>query len=302
MKALRAYPLAVFAALWALAEPLSIGAQTFQELYAFGGGSDGVYPQGALSQGRDGNFYGTTTGGGGWGAGTVFRMTPDGTLTTLASFDGTNGADPIGALVQANDGNFYGATGNDGLFKATADGTLTNLFTFGGVSAGADGSGLLGDLVQATDGNIYGTTQDPGTVFRLVPNGTSWQVQTLFSFFRDTNGNYPYGLGPSGGVVQAGDGNLYGATYEGGPDGGSGVVYQMTLGGTATVMGTFHPGSGRAEYPFGRLVQASDGNLYGTAGGCGSQCGSIFKVTLGGVLTTVAWGIEEPNGGLVEAN
>src|SRR4051812_17961142 len=84
--------------------------QTFQELYSFSGNADGGQPQGALIQGADGNFYGTTGYGGLRTLGTVFKMTPDGVLTTIASFDGTNGNYPFGALLQASDGNLYGTT------------------------------------------------------------------------------------------------------------------------------------------------------------------------------------------------
>src|SRR5690348_3431250 len=90
----------------------SASAQQFQELYAFTGPPDGSVPKGALIQGRDGCLYGTTSNGGSvtdngnrpWGLGTVFKMSPDGRLTVLASFGGTNGMYPLGALLEASDG------------------------------------------------------------------------------------------------------------------------------------------------------------------------------------------------------
>src|SRR5882672_1877407 len=86
-------------------------AQVFQELYSFDGGADGSGPGGALIQGRDGNFYGTTMWGPGYSDyGTVFRITPEGAFTTLFAFNGTNGASPSGALLQGADGSFYGTT------------------------------------------------------------------------------------------------------------------------------------------------------------------------------------------------
>jgi uncharacterized repeat protein (TIGR03803 family) len=100
--------------------------------------TNGYNPAAGLAQGSDGNFYGTTDGGGSGGNGTVFRMTPAGVLTTLVSFNGTNGINPQGGLVQGNDGNFYGTTeygGANGLgtvFQVTTNGTLTTLVAFGG--------------------------------------------------------------------------------------------------------------------------------------------------------------------------
>jgi uncharacterized repeat protein (TIGR03803 family) len=96
-----------------------------------------------LVQGTNGNLYGTTSSGGASGYGTVFRITTNGTLTTLVSFDyNSNGADPYAGLVQGSDGNFYGTTeygGANGMgiaFRMTSDGTFTNLFSF----AGTDGA------------------------------------------------------------------------------------------------------------------------------------------------------------------
>ena len=120
---------------------LSANAQTFQELHGFSGPPDGGLPQGGLIEGKDGNLYGSTFYGGSFtnehpdGLGTVFKMTPSGALTVLASFDGTNGMYPQGALVEASDGNFYGACGDQGegrLFKMTPAGTLSGWVGFSG--------------------------------------------------------------------------------------------------------------------------------------------------------------------------
>jgi uncharacterized repeat protein (TIGR03803 family) len=108
------------------------------------------------------------------GCGTVFKITPSGTLTTLYSFRGSDGANPLAGLVQGSDGNFYGTTygggaNSDGtVFKITPSGTLTTLYSF----AGSGGAFPYGGLVQGSDGNFYGTTygggaHDAGTVFRL---------------------------------------------------------------------------------------------------------------------------------------
>src|ERR1035438_1763288 len=81
-------------------------------LYSFTGGADGGSPQAGLIQASDGNLYGTTASGGAGPRGTVFSITPGGTLTTLYSFYGNSG--PQGALIQASDGNFYGTTSGGG--------------------------------------------------------------------------------------------------------------------------------------------------------------------------------------------
>jgi uncharacterized repeat protein (TIGR03803 family) len=104
-------------------------------------GVNGSYCASGLVQGSDGNFYGTTAGGGGsgslMGGGTVFKMTPTGDLTTLVSFTGANGCSPQAPLIQGSDGNFYGTTtygGAGGLgtvFKMTPAGVLTTLVSFG---------------------------------------------------------------------------------------------------------------------------------------------------------------------------
>lgn len=156
----------VFCAATAIASP----AQVLTTLHNFAGRpTDGATPYGELVQATDGNFYGTTTEGGAGGdcyggsCGTVFRITPSGTLTVLHSFDGSDGDGPAAELVQGTDGNFYGTTGyggasNDGTaFRITPSGALTTLYSFNG----SDGSGPYG-LVQGSDGSFYGTTGGGG--------------------------------------------------------------------------------------------------------------------------------------------
>jgi uncharacterized repeat protein (TIGR03803 family) len=150
---------------------------------------DGAAPLASLIQASDGNFYGTTAGGGiapaggRDGSGTIFKITPQGKLTTLYTFGGADGSDPEGALVEGNDGNFYGTTFSGGvygtIFVITPAGALTTLHQF----SGPDGFNPFGGLVQDTDGSFYGTTygggeNDLGTVFRL-STGLSPFVKTL---------------------------------------------------------------------------------------------------------------------------
>lgn len=143
--------------------------------------SDGTVPYGGLVQGTDGNFYGTTsTGGGSNDNGTVFRMTPSGVLTTLHSFQSSenDGADPEATLTEATDGQFYGTTRAGGrenggvIFRISSTGKLANLHSFCLYSEQCTTGTLpIGGLVQATDGTFYGSTYQGGT----------YNVGTVFS-------------------------------------------------------------------------------------------------------------------------
>jgi len=136
--------------------------------------SDGSAPYAGLVQAPDGNFYGTTYAGGAssncqGGCGTVFRITPGGTLTTLHSFDWYDGASPTAALVRGTDGNFYGTTYGGGaeprvgtVFKITPGGALTTLYSFCAQANCTDGQQPYAGLVRGSDGNFYGTTLEGG--------------------------------------------------------------------------------------------------------------------------------------------
>ena len=117
-------------------------------LFSFTGGADGGQSQAALIQGADGNFYGTTVGGGASGQGTVFRITSTGVETVLHSFAGgpADGSHPYAALVQGADGSLYGTTTDGGasnqgtVFRVTSTGVETLLYSFAGGFVGvADG-------------------------------------------------------------------------------------------------------------------------------------------------------------------
>ncbi len=144
-------------------------------LHSFAGGSEGIGPQGGLTQGKDGNFYGTTIGGGSGGVGTAYRITPDGSFSTRMSFAGTNGAGPVSELTLAVDGTFYGTTfsggaeGSGTAFNVTTSGALTTLYNFGG---GNDGGSPRAGLIAGADGHAYGVTTGGGrsrvgTFYRL---------------------------------------------------------------------------------------------------------------------------------------
>ncbi len=271
------------------------------------GCSDGLVPQSGLVMANDGNFYGTTNNGGANNLGTVFQITPSGTLTTLYSFDGAHGANPAAALIQATDGNLYGTTNNGGLhdrgtiFKITTGGTLTLLHSFCSSSGCGDGIGPSGGLIQASDGNFYGTTvgggaSHRGSIYKLVPSGT---LTTLHSF------ELSDGSQPTAGLVQGFDGNLYGTTYGGGAHNWGTVFKIATSGGTLATLYSFAHTDG--ALPDAPLLQGSDGNLYGTtfAGGLHDK-GTVFEITTGGSLTTLyTFGFTDganPQAGLVEAS
>ncbi len=279
--------------------------------------ADGAYPLAGLVEGSDGNFYGTTSVGGPIGNGTVFKITPQGALTTLYTFcalpNCADGWQPYAGLMQATDGNFYGTTlfggagtvcGSGGcgtIFKITSHGQLTTLHSFCAESACADGSYPFGGLIQGKDGNFYGTVeQGPGNyfgaVFRLTPSG---EFTTLVAFC---------GLGPaadcsdsalpSAGLVQGTDGNVYGTTFEGGSSlcsqiayvYGCGTAFGMTPDGSLTLHYEFcshQPGCADGALLNAPLMQATDGSFYGTTqiggggAGCFAGCGTVFSFSMG---------------------
>jgi uncharacterized repeat protein (TIGR03803 family) len=185
-------------------------------LHNFTYGKDGANPYDALVQGRDGNYYGTAQYGGAHGLGVVFKITPQGTMTTLHSFNSSDGSEPEAGLIQATDGNFYGTTYNGGgaggygtAFKMTPAGVLTTLHYF---EDGVDGRSIVSGLVQTSDGNFYGTTSlggplGYGTVYSMTPAG---EVTVLHNF-DVTDGASPNLL------LLATDGNFYGTTISGAP-------------------------------------------------------------------------------------
>jgi uncharacterized repeat protein (TIGR03803 family) len=256
-------------------------------LYAFSdAGLDGVRPAASLILGNDGNFYGTASTGG-TGAGVVFKLTPAGVETVLYTFTGSPGSsssdgfNPLAAVIQASDGNFYGTTemgGANGLgtvFKVTPAGAETLLYSFG---ASGDGSSPYAGLAQGSDGNFYGTTQlgganAAGTVFKITPAG----VETVLYSFGATGSD---GTRPYAGLVQGSDGNFYGTTQFGGTN-ALGTVFEITPAGVETVLYSFGTVVGDGAYPQGGLIQASDGNFYGTTGA------GVFKITPAGVLTVL---------------
>ena len=269
--------------------------------------TDGADPSG-LILGRDGNFYGTTLSGGAvnsanGGLGTVFKLTPQGVLTTLHSFCGQNCGEGSGpnAVVQAANGSFFGTTISGGahnfgtVFKVTPQGVLTTLYSFCSQTNCADGMDPESALLLASDGNFYGTTTNEtvtSTLFKVTPAG---KLTILHTFCIDVttclDGDVPVGA-----LVQGPDGNLYGVNHSGGTEGG-GTIYTTTTKGQLTTLYNFCGKSDcpNGSGPFAGMILASDENFYGTTnfggdranGGCGPGCGTIYQFTPQSALTTL---------------
>jgi uncharacterized repeat protein (TIGR03803 family) len=275
------------------------GTPTETVIFNFTGGADGSYPEAALIQAADGNLYGTASFGGSGGFGTVFRINnPGGTPTVSVIHSFTNGADggfPDASLIQASDGNLYGTASVGGanayygtIFRIADLGgtpTFSVIYSFAG---GADGAYPHASLIQASDGSLYGTTPSAatsgyGTVFAIGNLAGTPTFHVIYSFMGGADGDYP-----SAALIQASDGNLYGTTAYGGTS-YVGTVFRITnLAGTPTesVIYSFTRGADGA-YPSASLIQASDGNLYGTTeGGYAAGSGTVFRMSnLGGTPT-----------------
>jgi uncharacterized repeat protein (TIGR03803 family) len=282
-------------------------------------GTNGDNPYMNLVKGTDGNLYGTTGFGGAYGGGEVFSLTPTGGMTLLYSFceqtKCTDGSAPNG-LVLGTDGNFYGTSASGGsgpssscppfegcgtVFTITPSGALTTLYNFCSLPDCTDGSTPGASLVLGPDGNFYGTTTSGGanvnsaacvanysqcgTVFKITPGGL---LTTIYSFCSQANcadGNYPETA-----LVSGRDGNLYGTTASGGAYDFNGTFFRITPEGALTTLYSFCAQSNCPDgsYPAGGLIQAIDGNFYGTTvvGGVSGD-GTVFKFTPRGKLTTL---------------
>ena len=244
--------------------------------------NSGAYPDSGLTLGTDGNFYGTTFAGGSAGAGSVFKITASGKITTLHSFNGcSEGSNVYAPVVQGFDGNFYGTASDGGcevfgtVYKITPSGTLTVVYTFPGTS----GLSYPQAITLGTDGNFYGTTLGAtggyGAVFKITPQGKLTVLHTFTDF----------GQTPKGMIIQANDGNFYGTTEKGGVN-GVGAIYKMTPAGTLTVIHDFSETDAMGIFPVAGLLQATDGKFYGTSGSNYSS-GVLFQITSTGTFTVL---------------
>ncbi len=305
-------------------------AQTLTTLVGFDK-TNGDAPNGPLLIGADGNFYGITIDGGSGanciennGCGTIFKATPSGTLTTLYSFcsqpNCADGRIANGGLVQTSDGNIYGTTSNGGranqtfcssgcgtVFQLTSQGAFTTLYTFCVDSNCSDGFAPSA-LALGSDGNFYGITEGGGTVenscnqtagcgsvFKITPSGALTTIYSFCSLAQCADGREP-----TAPLVLGSDGDFYGTTAFGGisnpscPD-NCGTLFKITPAGSLTPLYEFCSQANCADgsEPQVALVQASDGNFYGstqsggTSTACGLGCGTIFRITPSGALTTL---------------
>ena len=274
---------------------------TVLPLYSFLGGTDGAYPVADVAFGPNGTLYGTTSGGGNGGYGTVFNLRPPASVcktvlcpwteTVLYRFtggsDGGFGNFPYGyadVLVFDRAGNIYGTTPNGGaygygvVFKLTQSGgswTESVLWSFTG---GDDGANPLSGVIFDSAGNLYGTAESGGThgegvVYELSPSESGWTQSTLYSFGAQ---DAPY---PFGGLAMDAQGNLYGTTggfYSGGE------AYELTQAdGNWTV--SRRQIFSAYEGPFDTPTLDAEGNLYGTIGFAGrGGYGEVFKLTPSG--------------------
>ncbi|MGO8795844.1 MAG: choice-of-anchor tandem repeat GloVer-containing protein [Candidatus Sulfotelmatobacter sp.] len=286
MKIVRLSPLALAVVAFSFSLAVCAQAQNFSYLAAFDG-TNGYQPFGALTQATDGNIYGTTTNGGGHGYGNVYRITPNGEITSIYDFckrpNCADGTTPEWAPVLGSDGNLYGTTtgidyGYGTVYKMALSGELTTLYTFCSLANCADGSTPNG-LVAASDGNFYGTTFgggnfNAGTIFKITPSGQFTSLYSFCSLANCADGNSP--VSP---LIVGSDGNLYGAAWQ---YNGGGVLYRFTLAGDYKALYSFCRGifctSGSGPLA---LVQDANGNFFGTTqyGGSKGDYGTVFELT-----------------------
>jgi uncharacterized repeat protein (TIGR03803 family) len=218
--------------------PSEGGGWNYSEIYAFVALRGGSTPYSGLTPDSSGNYYGTTSDGGSYGAGTVFELSPTAsgwTETTLYHFTGgDDGGTPNSGVVFDRRGNLYGTTllggtSNVGvvykLSRGKGNWSISVLYTFSGGNDG--GSPGWGNVTLDPRGDLYGTTHyggyfQYGTIYKLTaaPVGP-WQETILHHFANGKDGGYPYA-----GVVLDGKGNVYGTTTTGGTY-GAGVVYEI---------------------------------------------------------------------------
>ncbi len=286
---------------------------TLTTLYSFTGGNDGGYPVAGLVQAGDGNFYGSTAQDGSGYGGTLFRITPGGTLTTLVSFNNSGPASsPEAEMVLDAAGNLWGTTenappeGGGTIFVLTTNGQFNIIFTFPTTDESdlisPDGDMPVAALVLGSDGNMYGTAQQGGSAPQdsdVMGYGTIYGITSsgfglLYSFSGgiDSGSSTHDGSQPYAALVQGADGNFYGTTANGGTTVdsygvGCGTVFKVATNGTLTTLYAF-TGSGDGMHPVTPLVLGPDGIFYGTTSGGGTnEGGTIFRITPAGALTTL---------------
>ena len=273
----------------------------FSPLYSFAGGTDGANPEANVNIGSDGSLYGSTYLGGGPcdgdGCGTIFNLKPPAsacksalcpwTETLVHKFTGPDGIGPVGTVIFDQGGNLFGATTSGGFRNG---GAIFELLPMGGgwtVKVLYSSYGYpKGGLILDDSGNLYGPAftagNGYGSVYQMVPSGSSWITTDLYDFNYGSDGGYPWA-----GLIFDPAGNLYGSTCSGG-SGNGGTVFQLAFSGGSWVLNTLYsfagPDNGRLVVgPVGSLVMDHAGALYGTTLADGVHgYGSVFKLTPGG--------------------
>jgi uncharacterized repeat protein (TIGR03803 family) len=228
----------------------------------------GAYPQSGLTLDSSGNLWGTTSQGGIYNAGVIYKIAAGtSTITTVASLPQVGGgiSSVNDSMVIDSSGNLFGASQGSGdgfLFELPAgSSTVTNLHTF----SGSDGANPAGSVIVDSSGNLYGTTyaggaNSDGTVFKL----SGGNLTTLVTF-NGTNGSAPEST-----PVMDASGNLFGTTSTGGAN-GDGTVWEIAHGtSTLTTLASFNNTNGNGPER-GKLLIDSAGNLYGTTNTGGSS-------------------------------
>lgn len=261
------------------------GVTSFETVHAFRE-IEGATLSGELVEGRDGYFYGTAATGGLSGSGTIFRMSRNGRVRVLHTFDrDTTGELPMAGLIQASDGYLYGTTMRGGaggagtVFRIDTEGAIIVLHTFDYVT----GASSVAQLVEGRDGRLYGTTMGGGTFLQgvLFSIDTSGRLTVLHSFEDQSTGSIP-----EHGVTFGRDGNLYGTTFNGGAL-GLGTMFRATPGGQVTVLHSFDS-SREGGHPSARLTRGGDGLFYGTTtSGASGGAGTVFRSDSAGELTVL---------------
>ena len=255
--------------------------------------ADGASPEGSLVFGPGGNLYGTTSKGGSSGTGTVFEVTPGGTLTTLHSFctqtGCPDGSSPFAGVLFTSDGILYGTTQKGGargegtIFRITPAGAFATLHSFCSAGGCADGANPKAAVIEGADGNLYGTTVDGGahnggSIFKTTREGV---FTTLYSFCAQSE--CADGRSPTGSLVQGTDGQFYGTTLYGG-NYSAGSIFSINAAGELTTLYSFCSKSGCAdgENPDAALIQAANGDFYGTTFNGGTfGLGTVFRLSVG---------------------
>jgi uncharacterized repeat protein (TIGR03803 family) len=250
----------------------------------------------------DGSFFGCRSG---VQYGDVYRVASNAPASAVATFSGGNGSTPLAPMVEGSDGNFYGTAWQGGtnggwgtVFCVTFNGRITTLHSF---ANGNEGAYPQAPLVEGADGLFYGTTtqggtNNGGTIFKITRSGV---LTTLYSF----TGGYD-GYFPRAGLVRGSDGNFYGTTTYGGSNdpqnGGDGTVFRIGPGGNFTSLASFSVNTGYGSVS--ALIQAQDGNFYGTTPNGARGFGTVYRVTPGGALASVYWFGESTQAGLSLTN